>query len=617
MCGIAGHAGAVDIAPGSLERMCDAIRHRGPDDSGTYVEPGAVGLGFRRLSIIDLAGGHQPVASEDGRVVVTCNGEIYNYGALRRRLLGDGHRFSTLSDTEVIAHLYEERGPAMLEQLNGMFAIALWDQAAGTLMLARDRMGVKPLYWAPVPGGLVYASEPSAILASGLVTPRADPEAIAESLVLQYVHPPRTGFAGIHKLAPGERLLLRDGRIDIERWWRLGHAPRPGVLEPAGLLDELDALMRQATHDRLVADVPLGAFLSGGVDSSLVVAYMAAARGTVKTFSIDFAESAFSEGEHARAVSQLYGTEHHEFIVEPRMVPTIAEAVRHVGEPYADSSAIPTYLLSRETVSHVTVALSGDGGDEALGGYTRYDLATRVDRLGGAAPPLGRALQRLITPRVAAHWPKARRAADALALAPEHRYASVMSHFTPADLRALLEPSFAAAAGDLARPWRLLEPSALDSPNRYLALDVETYLPGDLLTKVDRMSMTHGLEVRSPMLDYRLHEWAAGLPGHFKIKGGRAKWMLKDLAARRGLPPELVDRRKQGFGVPIGDWFRADLRPWLEDVLLDPGTTARGITRPREVRRLLAEHVEGRTDHAPRLWNLMTLELWHREYIDR
>jgi asparagine synthase (glutamine-hydrolysing) len=574
-----------------------------------------VALGFRRLAIIDLAGGDQPIADEGRGVHATCNGEIYNFRALRAGLEAAGHRFATASDSEVIAHLYEDRGPDALEALQGMFAIALWDASAERLLLARDRLGVKPLYWAEVEGGLLYASEPGAILASGLVEARPDPAALAEYLTLQYVPPPRSGFAGIGKLAPGERLVYEAGEARVERYWKLDY-DRPEEIGEEEALERLDALLGEATRERLVADVPLGAFLSGGIDSSLVVSYMAEAGGSVRTFSIDFPEAGFSEGKHARRVAQIYGTDHRDQVLEPEIAPLVEEAVRHAGEPFADSSAIPTLLLSKMTRESVTVALSGDGGDEAFGGYRRYLLAQTADRLGGLSSPARLLRGRDWLLRLPAGR-QLRRAVDAFALDPAHRYASMMSHFSPAELAGLCTPEFAAEAGGLEAAWdETLAPPRLEGVTRYLALDTETYLPGDLLLKVDRMSMSTALEVRSPLLDYRVQELAALMPARMKLRGRTTKWALKELARRRGLPRELVDRRKQGFGVPIGAWMRKELRPWVEGLLLSETSLDRGYFDPDRVRRLVREHVEGTADHTYRVWNLAVLEQWHRQWID-
>lgn len=612
MCGIAGWVGDVGGDRSTLLRMCDALAHRGPDDSGELIVPGKVAIGFRRLAVIDLDTGNQPIADETSNTHVTCNGEIYNFRRLREELEGRGHRFRTASDTEVIAHLYEERGVDCLEVLQGMFAIALWDGAAERLLLARDRLGVKPLYWAPAGDGLLYASEPGAILASGLVAPRPDPRALLDYLILQYVPPPRTGFEGIRKLAPGERLVYEAGRARIERYWELDFSRTDSDSEEESL-ERLDSLLAEATRDRLVADVPLGAFLSGGVDSSLVVSYMAAAGSRVRTFSIDFPEAGFSEGEHARRVAEIYGTEHEDHLLEPAIVPLVADAVQHAGEPFADSSAIPTLLLSRMTRERVTVALSGDGGDEAFAGYGRY---LEVDRR-----PLARRAARLLGGGGAiSAFPKQpgglRRRVSNLAMPQAERYASLMSHFSPADLPDICAPGFL-EAGDPGTAWeRLLLPPDLPGVDRFLALDTATYLPGDLLLKVDRMSMSAALEVRAPLLDHRVHELAARLPPSMKLRGRETKWALKELARRRGLPDDLVRRPKQGFGVPVGAWLRDPLRPWVEDVLLDPRSLERGYFKPEQVRRLLAEHLDGRADQTYKVWNLAVLELWHRSWID-
>lgn len=615
MCGIAGWAGEVGADEGTLARMCEAIAHRGPDAGGEHVVPGRVGLGFRRLAIIDLETGDQPIPDESRNAHVTCNGEIYNFAPLRKELSARGHAFATASDSEVIAHLYEERGVECLQALQGMFAIALWDEARGRLLLARDRLGVKPLYWAPVGEGILYASEPGAILASGLVPPQPDPAALLEYLTLQYVPPPRSGFAGIRKLAPGERLVFADGTATVERYWSLEFGRRRQGSE-VDTLDELDALLAQATRERLVADVPLGAFLSGGIDSSLVVSYMAEARSSVRTFSIDFPEAGFSEGEHARRVARIYGTEHEERRLEPEMVPLIADAVRHAGEPFADSSAIPTLLLSRMTKERVTVALSGDGGDEAFAGYRRYLVARTADRLGPASAAARLVQRRGLLERLPGGGGQLRRAVDAFALPAEYRYASMMSHFSPQELDALCTPDFL-ATGERGATWdRTLAPPALAGVDRYLALDTATYLPGDLLLKVDRMSMAHALEVRSPFLDYRVHEFAASLPERMKLRGRTTKWALKEIARRRGLPDDLVHRRKQGFGVPVGAWMRGPLRGWLEELLLDPASLDRGYFEPGHVRGLVAAHLDGAADNTYRLWNLAMLELWHRAWID-
>jgi asparagine synthase (glutamine-hydrolysing) len=597
--------------------MRAAIAHRGPDDDASYVDPGRVALGFRRLSIIDLECGAQPISNESGRVVVTVNGEIYNFQALRTELQSRGHVFRTGSDAEVVVHLYEEQGEDCLSRLRGMFAIALWDADRDRLLLARDRLGVKPLYYATAAGGLVYGSEPGAVLASGAITPQPDLAAISQYLTLQYVPAPLSGFEGVHKLHPGELLVWEGGRVRTRRWWTLCHREPVLPVAQEEYIEELDALLSEATRLRLIADVPVGAFLSGGIDSSLVVAYMSHHASDVRTFSIDFPHAHFSEGAHAREVANVYGTRHEDLVVEPHMLPVVANVVRASGEPFADASAIPTYVLAEMTRQRVTVALSGDGGDEAFAGYVRHRLAVALDRLGplpALGRPLAHAVDRLPMNRRA---DRLRRGLVAATSRPHERYATLMSHFAPTGLERLCTPEFLAEAGSPRRAWdEVLALDGTSGVNRYLNLDTATYLPGDLLLKVDRMSMWHALEVRSPLLDHEVHELAARTPADMKLRKGETKWILKQLARRHGLPEHLVTRPKKGFGIPIGEWFRGDLRPWIEDILRDPRTRARGWMRPAEVDRLLDDHLVRRADHTPRLWNLAMLELWQREWID-
>jgi len=616
MCGIAGFAGHVGHPESVLRRMCEVLIHRGPDDERFHIESGHVGLGFRRLSIIDLVHGAQPIWNEAHTVAVTCNGEIYNFKELRERLSSGGHTFATGSDVETIVHLYEVHGLRFVDHLQGMFAIALWDAARRRLVLARDRMGVKPLYWAELDAGIAYASEPGSLIASGLVNAAADGAAIAQYLTLQYVPAPRSGFVGVRKLAPAQMLVFESGGYSIETYWRLRHEPKL-VPTDEEAVDRLDELLRDATRGRLIADVPLGAFLSGGIDSSVVVSYMAELSSRVRTFSIDFPMRSYSEAAYARRVAEIYGTEHEEHLVDPSIVPIAADVVGHAGEPFADSSAIPTFLLSEMTRRSVTVALSGDGGDEAFGGYQRYQVARAGDRLGPATMLL-KPLPRLIGIGHPRRWRgRAIRALEALTLSRHDRYASIVAHFTPAQLDALCTPEFLSAAGGSRAAWdQTLALPPLAGVDPYVALDVGSYLPGDLLLKVDRMSMAHSLEVRSPLLDYRVQEFGAALPTFMKLRGRMTKWLLRELATRRGLPHDLVHRRKQGFGIPVGEWMRDELRGWLEDVLFDPQTQSRGYFRRAAVEGLVKDHVEGRRDHTPRLWSLLMLELWHRTWID-
>lgn len=618
MCGIVGWVGPIDADPEALARMQGAVRHRGPDDAGAHVEPGRVGIGFRRLSIIDVQHGGQPHRNEVGSVVAACNGEIYNFRQLRSDLRRRGHTICSGSDCEVLPHLYEEHGDDMLAKLRGMFALVVWDSKAQKLILARDRLGVKPLYWARHGEGLVFGSEPGAILAGEFFPPVPDEMAIGQYLTLQYVPAPRSGFANIQKLGPGERLVFSDGKVTIDRYWRLDEdGPKLVGISDRDLLDQVEEAVREATQIRLVSDVPLGAFLSGGVDSSLVVSYAAEVLPQLKTFSIDFRHEDFSEGAHARRVAALYGTDHTEYVVDAQSLPTILAAAERCGEPFADVSAIPTYVLSQVTRSQVTVALSGDGGDEAFGGYRRYVFAAHADRVDPLLRVAGRLTGRTVHRAVAGRGRILQRL-GAFGRGPHDRYAALMVHFAPERVADLTQPDRETIRAGSRDAWfTVLALPKLPSPDRYRALDTVTYLPGDLLTKVDRMSMAHALEVRSPLLDHRVHELAARLPARMKIRGGRTKWALKQLAARQGLPDDLVHRRKQGFGVPIGEWLRTDLRDWLEELLRDRSTVERGYFRQPVVEQMLTEHLDGRAAHDTRLWNLAMLELWHRAWIDR
>lgn len=616
MCGIAGWAGELDPRPDdALQRMCTALSHRGPDDEGSFVKPG-VALGFKRLSIIDLTTGNQPIPNEAATVHATCNGEIYNFRELRRKLEREGHAFSTGSDAETIVHLYEDHGPDFVHHLHGMFAIALWDSTRRRLMLVRDRLGVKPLYFAELPRGVAYASEPAALIASGLVTAQPDVSALARYMTLQYVPGSDSGFRGIKKLEPSQMLIYEGGRSTLRTYWSLDYSKTNPARRRADALDELDELLGNVTRERTVADVPLGAFLSGGIDSSLVVSYMAEASSAVRTFSVDFAEERFSEGRHARRVAALYGTDHTEDRLEPNVLGLTESVVRHAGEPFADASALPTYLLSESARRQVTVALSGDGGDEAFAGYRRYALARGVDGL-SFAQPAARRVAGALNARPLSLPRELSRGLSVLAQPANDRYASMMSHFSPAQLVDFCTPEFLSEAGAGAHAWHdSLRLGELTGVDRYLELDTRTYLPGDLLLKVDRMSMAHGLEVRSPLLDHRVFEFAATLPGEAKLRRFKTKALLKELASRRGLPDDLVHRRKQGFGVPVGEWMRDALRPWVTDLLCSQRFVERGYVKRGAVDALMREHMAGTADHANQLWNLAMLELWHQRWID-
>ncbi len=634
MCGI---AGIVDLAGRGvvrslLERLCARLVHRGPDEEGFHFEP-RVGLGQRRLSIIDLSAGKQPMSNEDGTVWVTFNGEIYNFQELRTRLEGLGHRFATHSDTEVILHGYEQYGPDCVNHFRGMFAFGLWDGPRRTLMLARDRVGKKPLFYAQTADQLVFASELQAIVEHPDISRNPDPAAVDEYLTYGYIPAPRTVYRAVKKLPPAHYLLCRLGEGDagiqemrVERYWQLEYTPKQALTEEEAVHGLLEVL-GEAVRLRLIADVPLGALLSGGVDSSLVVALMSKySSGPVKTFSIGFDEPGFDELPYARAVAQKYGTEHHELVVRPNALEVLPKLVRHYGEPYADSSAVPSYYVARMTREHVKVALNGDGGDESFGGYERYlgsRLADRFRRLpalvrSGVSGLAGALIPDSLPRR--SRLRQAKRLLEAAALPTAQRYLRWVGYFTAAQKARLYTPGFRAevAGGDaddfLLGEFKAVEREGGDALDTLLAVDVRSYLPYDLLVKMDIATMACSLEGRSPFLDHKVMEFAARLPSRLKIRGGTLKYLLKKAAA--GLvPEENLHRRKMGFGVPVGTWMRGELRPLLEDTLLAGDARTRAYFEPGPVRQLLEEHVGGRQDHSFQLWALLWLELWYREFL--
>jgi len=636
MCGISGKLffdPTRSVEENLLLRMCRVLAHRGPDDEGTYVK-GPVGLGHRRLAIIDLSeAGRQPMPNEDGTIWIVFNGEIYNFLELREDLLKKGHRFRSKTDTEVILHLYEEKGVGCLRDLRGMFAFALWDENAKTLFLARDRLGKKPLFYSVDQEKFLFASEPKAILQDPGVNVEPDLEAIHHYLTYGYVPSPFSAFKGIRKLPPAHYLLLKDGAIRIERYWRLSYAKKglgvrseelgEGVEEE--LCREIIERLREAVKIRMVSDVPLGAFLSGGIDSSSIVALMSElSPEPVKTFSIGFEEEEYNELPYARLVAKRFGTDHHEFIVKPEAVEILPQLVFSYNEPFADSSAIPTFYLAKMTREHVTVALNGDGGDENFAGYDRYvanQMACRYDRL-----PLflRRTLERgadrfLRSSRPGSLRNRARRFFEAISAEPRRRYARWMSHFNDHRKADLYTGAFKEAVGGLDAVDLLLAAyEASDAPDfldATLNVDVQMYLPDDLLVKVDIASMAHGLEARSPLLDHRFMEFAASLPSALKLRGKVQKYLFKK-AMRNVLPDEVIRRPKKGFGVPIDHWFRHDLKAMAYDLLLDRRSLERGYFRREAVERLLDEHCRGKANWHYLLWNLLMLELWHRMFID-
>jgi asparagine synthase (glutamine-hydrolysing) len=621
MCGIAGFVDADRTARPDLNlvhRMCEVIRHRGPDDEGIHVEPG-VGLGMRRLSIIDLAGGHQPIHNETARIWVVFNGEIYNYLELRAELEAEGHCFSTSSDTETIVHGYEQWGADVFRRLRGMFGIALWDQDTRTLLLGRDRAGQKPLHYAERGGRLFFASEIKSLLAAAAVEPRLDVGALDHFLAFLYTPRDASIFAGVHKLPPGHYLTWRDGRVDVRQYWRIA-ADEPFTGSEEDAVAALGEVLQDAVRSHMISDVPLGAFLSGGVDSSAVVGMMARATpsgGPVKTFSIGFDDPDYDELEHARTVAAHFGTDHHEFVVRPDGLSILDALIAHFDEPFADSSAIPTWYVSEMARRHVTVVLSGDGGDELFGGYDRYLPHPRVAAFDRLAVPGARAAAALAWPLLP-HGTRGKNFLRHVAKDWSGRYLDSIAFFHADERAALYSADVRTAAGldaerRLARHFDRF--AALPNDSRMMRFDFETYLPEDVLTKVDRMSMAHSIESRVPLLDNRVIDFAASLPARFKIKGGRRKHVLKD-TLKTMLPEAILSRRKQGFGVPLGTWFRGGLTSLFSDILDTPRTRQRGYFDAAFVGRLLREHLDGERDHTLRLWQLLVFELWHRQYLD-
>jgi asparagine synthase (glutamine-hydrolysing) len=639
MCGIVGAAwtdAGRPLAGDTLAAMMNRIVHRGPDDSGTYRD-GHAALGFRRLSIVDLAGGHQPLPNEDGTVWTIFNGEIYNFPALRRRLEARGHTLRTQSDTEVIVHLYEDEGPGFFSLLRGMFALAVWDAPRRTLVLGRDRLGQKPLLYRHDGSRLVFASELKALLAlPENEFPRAvDPQAVDRYLTFGYIAHPGTILEGVYKLPPAHYGVWHDGTLRLSRYWDPDWNAE-ATLEPGEDVERLRALLAEAVAEQMIADVPLGAFLSGGVDSTVIVGLMQRASGRpVRTFSIGFDDAAFDETGYAAMAAKHIGTEHHAFRVEPRTWETLPALAEQFDEPFADSSALPTWYVSRETRSEVTVALTGDAGDELFAGYDRYRaiaLSARLDRLPDLpravlSGPVARSLPGSV--RAKTRLRKLRRWLEAIGQEPVGRYLRWICMFDePARLSLYAEPWIDALAdAGTARPGEADPASVLsrafeaaadrDPVTRAIVADLLTYLPGDLLVKVDMASMAHSLECRGPFLDHRVVELAVSLPVERKLRlrGGRSKVVLKQAFADL-IPKPIMNRPKMGFGVPIDRWFRGPLKDELRSVLLDPVSTNRGLFRPEAVASLIDEHIQGKRDHAYKLWGLLMLELWFRHHLD-
>ena len=627
MCGIAGFIDYWDRKRGDsserrrlLKGMCDVIRHRGPDDDGFFLKDG-VALGMRRLSIIDLAGGAQPISGEDGSVTIVFNGEIYNFQELTPELEKRGHTFKTHCDTEAIVHAYEEYGPDCANHLRGMFAFAIWDDRKREVYIARDRVGKKPLYYTVTPGQtLVFGSEIKSILQHPDVTREIDLEALDTYFTLGYVPDPLTIFQRIHKLPPGHFLTFSDGRVHTEQYWDFKFEPAPSR-NSDDYLEELRALLEESVRLRLISDVPLGAFLSGGVDSSTVVALMAQQMNQpVKTFSIGFHEDSYNELKYARLTAKKLGTDHHEFFVTPQICDIIDDLIWHFDEPFADPSAIPTFMVSKLARDHVTVALSGDGGDELFAGYTHY-VVQKSRRAFSALPKALRAgVLRPLSQRLP-HGALGRNFLHNISLDPVDRYLDSLSYFTELSKKPLYTAEFKRAlqtTDGVGRSFREYASRVKTNEplDRFLYIDCKTYLPGDILTKVDRMSMATSLEVRVPLLDHKLIDFVTKVPASLKLAGRETKHLLKRVA-KDLIPAEILNRPKMGFGLPLEQWINRQLRDQIRDILSEPRTRQRGYLNYDYVDLILDEHHRNRRDHSQPLWSLLIFELWHRQYIDQ
>ena len=624
MCGIFGllHFDDSPVERATLKAMAQVSVHRGPDDEGLYLA-GACGIGMRRLSIIDLAGGHQPMSNADGSLTLVCNGEIYNFRELRRELRELGHRFATRSDSEVLLHGYAQWGDDVVQRLNGMYGFALWDARRRRLVVGRDRLGIKPIYLYHDARRIAFASEAKALLALPGVHAHIDSEALSSYLNLGYVAAPASMFKGITKLPPATLLSIERGRLQQIRYWRIP-ANTDTAIPEAEWIERTREQLDQAVRMQMVSDVPIGAFLSGGIDSSTVVGLMARHGGqSIRTYSIGFkgaaAEEYYNELPYARRVAQLFGTEHHEILVRPDTAALLPRLLWHMDEPISDSAFITTYLVSQFARREVKVILSGVGGDELFGGYWRYlghHYQAYFDRLPAwmrrTAAAAGR---RLPSDR---HTPLlnlsrlARGFLESAELPFEDRYRAYVEVFTPPEVRRLLRletppPDRIAEA--------FLEATGDDALNRMLAVDAHTQLPDDLLLLTDKMSMATSLECRVPLLDHELVELAARMPHTVKIRGGRLKHAMKE-AVSHLLPRDILERRKRGFGTPMGAWLKSDLAPLMHELLSEASISARGLLDPAPVRELVAQHNANRVDGTDRLLALMNLEIWARMYLD-
>jgi len=631
MCGICGkvyYDRNRPVEKDSLVRMCDAIQHRGPDAHGYYLK-GSVGLGSQRLSIIDVEGGNMPICNEDGTIWIVFNGEIYNFPQLREQLERRGHQFVSHSDTETVIHLYEEEGDDFVKSLNGMFALAIWDERRQRLVLARDHLGIKPLYYAQLSDRLVFASEIKAILLDGMER-HLDPIALHDYLSLNYVPGPRSIFAGISKLQPGHLLVYEanEQKTHVREYWDLPLSDQndPRFSDSDYVEKELLSLLRQIVQEQMVSDVPLGAFLSGGLDSSVIVALMSqVSNRPVQTFSVGFEEKSYSELPYAKIVAETFHTDHHEIVIQPR-IHNITTAIAHYfDEPFADSSAVAVYSVSQWAAQNVKVALSGDGGDEVFGGYYTY----QADKLAMLYRRLPRFLNRDLLPKLVDWLPasdnkasldfKLRRFMAGGSLPPLHAHVAWKAYFDE-EMKSQLYCSWRNDNSAFLRPTVAVfqkyydRYTTEDLLNRLLYVDTKVQLVDDMLTKVDRMSMAHSLEVRVPLLDLRLVEFMSQVPSRFKIHRMTLKYLFKRIAAQL-LPASILKRPKAGFSVPIARWLRTDLRDMVHDLLNPQAIAKQGVFEPEIVQSIVKAHFSGRKNHSHNIWNLLMFSLWYQEYM--
>ena len=629
ICGIATPSSSEPVSTALLQAMCRTLVHRGPDDEGIFAGTGA-GLGARRLSIIDLAGGHQPLSNEDGTIWVAHNGEVYNFPELREELISRGHRFSTRTDTETIVHSYEQWGEEFVQRLRGMFAFALWDKKEQRLLLVRDRLGIKPLYYTLLADRtLVFGSELKAVLVHPRVRREVEPKALDFFLTLEYSPAPLSIFREIHKLPAGHWLAYKDGRVEVKRYWDVEAAARaeggPKEKSLPEIMDRLYDLLKESVRLRLVSDVPLGAFLSGGIDSSTIVGLMRELGASpLKTFSIGFEEASYNELPYARRTAQRFSTEHEEFIIEPKALDLTEKLIRHLDEPFGDFSIFPTFLVSQMSRPHVKVILSGDGGDEVFGGYEHYQ-AQKVASC-GPVRLAGRLSFPLInrlppTAKKKGAWNKLQRFLQGFEHGADNRHLRWMMFLSRRDKSRLYSAGFREQMGGIKEVYGLppfreffKKLPDFDAVTGELYLDLKTYLADDIMVKVDRMSMAASLEAREPLLDHKLVEFVFGLDGRLKLHGLTTKWIFKKTMERL-LPRENIYRPKEGFSIPIKHWLRRELRELMLDHLSERRIREAGFFNPAPVQKMIDAHLRGRKNFSHQLWALLVFEIWKESYL--